>query len=61
MAKIKFIDCPCGNQIQQIWHDGIIRQIENPETHELQEWYYWQCTECGKSFKQLKPESIIIK
>jgi transcription elongation factor Elf1 len=60
MSKINIIKCQiCDNEIQTIFHDGTIRQIPN-ENGELEEWYYFACTNCGNSYKIRKPETIDI-
>ena len=63
MSKISnnLISCKCGEEVEKRYYDANLRVVENPETHIIEEWFVWNCTSCGRSYKQLKPESIIIK
>jgi len=63
MSKISnnLISCECGEEVEKRYYDANLRVVENPETHIIEEWFVWNCLNCGRSFKQKKPETIILE
>ena len=60
MSKINIKKCDCGNELELRFHYGVLRQLAN-EKGELEEWFVFNCVECGASYKVRKPETKEIK
>jgi rubrerythrin len=62
MSKISnnLISCECGEEIEKRFHSGVVKAIVNEKTQVIEEWFVWDCMNCGRSYKMLKPEAIDI-